>query len=222
MKAKNIIAIICGVILIASMAAGLPVFAAETAVNYVDLDGDGKINEAESQYAEALAAMANYQKAYNERLAAGYTATEEALPGTIVATAAATTTELTTDLLPTVDDATAKALKLAEMLAALPLWDGTPLTKGKGATYGPSGKEVYYNLDMAPVAKIANDAGYPGAYWIREDGAKMLGDYIMVAASYEYHPFGSLIQTSMGTGIVVDTGAFATENPQIIDIATSW
>lgn len=91
-----------------------------------------------------------------------------------------------------------------------------------GTENGPSGKETYYNLDMSRIVANMRAKGYDGEYWIRSDGAKMLGDYVMVAANLTNHPRGSLVETSMGTGIVVDTGGFATKNPTQIDIATNW
>ena len=50
----------------------------------------------------------------------------------------------------------------------------------------------------------------------------MLGSYVMVAANLSVHPRGSLVPTSLGTGIVCDTGGFAASNPNQLDIATSW
>ncbi len=97
-----------------------------------------------------------------------------------------------------------------------------PLTKELGVVFGPSGKETWYNLDMSKNVERLNSMGYPGKYWIRADGVKMCGDYIMCAASYLVHPFGSLVETSLGTAIVADTGGFAVTEPNMIDIATSW
>lgn len=99
------------------------------------------------------------------------------------------------------------------------------LTKSSGVFNGPSGKETYYNLDMSGVVKIMRNAGfaedeYP--YWVREDGCKMLGSYIMIAANLELRPRGSLVETSLGTGIVCDTGSFANHNETQIDVAVSW
>lgn len=91
-----------------------------------------------------------------------------------------------------------------------------------GVFYGPSGKETYYNLNMDGVVGIMRGMGNNDAYWVREDGAKMLGDYVMVAAHLGVHPRGSLVETSLGTGIVCDTGGFASSNPTQIDIATAW
>ena len=44
----------------------------------------------------------------------------------------------------------------------------------------------------------------------------------MVAARLGKRPRGSKVQTSLGTGIVCDTGGFAANNPTQIDIATLW
>ena len=97
-----------------------------------------------------------------------------------------------------------------------------PLKKELGVVYGPSGKETWYNLDMSKNVERLNSMGYPGKYWIRADGVKMCGDYVMCAASYLVHPFGSLVETSLGTAIVADTGGFAVTEPNMIDIATNW
>lgn len=99
--------------------------------------------------------------------------------------------------------------------------DGT-LTASKGVNYGPSGKETYYNLNMSGVVDIMQSMGYNAQYWVREDGVKMYGDYVMVAADLNTHPRGSLVESSLGTAIVVDTGGFAASNPNQLDIATAW
>ena len=101
-------------------------------------------------------------------------------------------------------------------------WNGSKLTKSKGVNYGPSGKETYYNLNMSGVVKIMRNMGNTDEYWVRDDGCKMLGDYIMVAANLSVHPRGSLVETSLGTGIVCDTGGFAKNNPYQLDIAVNW
>lgn len=101
-------------------------------------------------------------------------------------------------------------------------WNGSVLTKSKGVNYGPSGKETYYNLPMGGVVSIMRSMGNTDSYWVRDDGCKMLGNYIMVAANLSVHPRGSLVETSLGTGIVCDTGGFASSNPNQIDIAVTW
>lgn len=101
-------------------------------------------------------------------------------------------------------------------------WKGPVLSAGRGVNYGPSGKETYYNLDMSVIVSIMRGMGNTDEYWVREDGCKMLGDYIMVAANLDLHPRGSIVETSLGEGIVCDTGGFARNNPTQIDIATTW
>ena len=102
-----------------------------------------------------------------------------------------------------------------------PTGDGV-LTASKGVNYYGNQKETYYNLPMDGVISIAKSQGIEGEYWVREDGCKMYGNYIIVAANLDIHPRGSLVETSLGTGIVLDTGGFAASNPNQVDIATDW
>lgn len=104
-------------------------------------------------------------------------------------------------------------------------WNGSVLTKSKGVVTGPSGKETYYNLNMSGVVRIMRNLGYTEAeypYWIREDGVKMLGNYVMVAANFNIRPRGTIVPSSLGDAIVCDTGGFAHSNPTQLDIAVSW
>ena len=101
-------------------------------------------------------------------------------------------------------------------------WDGPVLTASAGTITGPSGKETYYNLNMSGVVSIMRSLGNTDEYWVRDDGVKMLGDYVMVAANLDVHPRGSLVETSLGMGIVCDTGSFASGNATQLDIAVSW
>ena len=101
-------------------------------------------------------------------------------------------------------------------------WTGQRLTPTLGTINGPSGKETYYNLDMGGVIAIMRAMGNTDPYWVREDGCKMLGPYIMVAAHLGLRPRGSLVETSLGMGLVCDTGLFALTNPYQIDIAVNW
>ena len=99
------------------------------------------------------------------------------------------------------------------------------LTRSGGVFYGPSGKETYYNLNMSRCISIMRDLGYSEEeypYWIREDGAKMLGDYVMVAADLSIRPKGTILETSLGTAIVVDTGSFAKYDSMMLDVCVSW
>lgn len=104
-----------------------------------------------------------------------------------------------------------------------PNWKGGVLTKSKGVNMGPCGKETYYNLNMSNIVKIMKSKGFKGDYWIRDDGCKMFGDYIMVAANFKKYPRGTIVETSLGKGIVCDTGGFVHNGSGItFDIAINW
>lgn len=94
------------------------------------------------------------------------------------------------------------------------------LTRSSGVFYGPSGKETFYNLPMGNCINIMRDLGYSVEqypFWVREDGCKMLGYYVMIAANTNIYPKGTIIQTSMGKGIVVDHCVAGN-----IDITVTW
>ena len=104
-------------------------------------------------------------------------------------------------------------------------WKGAKLSKSNGTIQGPSGRETYYNMDMSYCisrmrAKGYSEKEYP--YWVRDDGCKMLGQFVMVAANFRIRPLGTILETSRGWGIVVDTGGFVSNYPKGIDIATTW
>ena len=99
------------------------------------------------------------------------------------------------------------------------------LNKRDGVCYGPSGRETYYNLDMKEVVARMRRLGYSAKeypYWVRSDGAKMLGPYVMVAANLRRRPRGTILECSLGTAIVVDTGGFAKYYPKGLDVAVNW
>lgn len=99
------------------------------------------------------------------------------------------------------------------------------LTAAKGVHYGPSGKETYYNLNMGGCVSIMRGLGYSESeypVWTDSRNVKYFGDYVMIAADLNTRPKGTLVETSLGTGIVVDTGGFAASNPTQIDIACNW
>ena len=60
---------------------------------------------------------------------------------------------------------------------------------------------------------------YP--YWVREDGCKMLGEYIMVGANTYQIPKGTIVNTSLGKGIVADH-CVAAQSKNLYDIAVTW
>jgi hypothetical protein len=117
------------------------------------------------------------------------------------------------------------AAKNSGKVKAVSSWSGKTLSRSAGSITGPSGKETYYNLDMSGVIRIMRGMGfsekeYP--YEVRSDGAKTLGGYVMVAANLGLRPRGTFIQTSLGTGLVCDTGGFASSNRTQLDLATNW
>ena len=103
-------------------------------------------------------------------------------------------------------------------------WNGDVLNPIIGTIEGPSGKETYYNLPMEGVVANSHADGISGSYWVRDDGVKMLGDYILCACDVSglVHDRYDIVETSLGYGICSDTGTFVEENPYQIDIATDW
>ena len=103
------------------------------------------------------------------------------------------------------------------------IYDGEKLTRSIGTVSGPSGKETYYNLPMGTVVEYMKDLGYDYSYWVREDGCKMYGNYIMVATDTNRIPKGSLIKTSLGWGMVCDHCESASNySGTWLDIAVTW
>jgi uncharacterized protein YabE (DUF348 family) len=103
--------------------------------------------------------------------------------------------------------------------------DGSGLTKAKGAQFradskGVSHRETYYDLNMHTAMESCGQGSH---YSVRPDGAKVDGDgYIIVAADYLIYPKCSLVETSLGTGKVYDTGGFVARFPYGYDLATDW
>lgn len=125
----------------------------------------------------------------------------------------------------TVSTTTATTTSVSTTTTTKSSWTGDVLSKSKGVVNGPSGRETYYNLNMTSVINSMRRAGYSEAeypYWVREDGVKMLGNYVMVAANYNIRPKGSIIESSLGAAIVCDTGSFVKHHPTQIDVAVTW
>ena len=111
-------------------------------------------------------------------------------------------------------------LNSSDITATNSNYDGPKLTPELGVVEGPSGKETYYNMPMEGVIQLVkNECGIDSKYWVREDGVKMYGDYVMVAANFDYYPRGTIVQTSLGPGLVCDTGGMEGTH---IDIAVNW
>lgn len=123
-------------------------------------------------------------------------------------------------------------------------WASGYLTGGAGTVVytGADGrltKETWCDLNPNNLARLMReDHGIELDFWIREDGVYMYGDYVMVAADIphmdgteqaaEYRK-GDLVQTSLGTGMVVDLCGMAeltrkgqTDYDVWYDIYTDW
>lgn len=95
------------------------------------------------------------------------------------------------------------------------------LTARAGRVIYDGHPETWYDLPMHNITARADAIfGLEDAYEVREDGVKTYNGFVIVAADWELHPFGTLVETSRGTGIVLDTGSFA--DRETIDIATAW
>lgn len=79
--------------------------------------------------------------------------------------------------------------------------------------------ETWYDLDMSKVVANAQAAGIPCEYSVREDGVKCFGEWVIVA-SHPSIPRFSLVETSLGTGIILDRHEMNDRN--LYDIATNW
>ena len=104
-----------------------------------------------------------------------------------------------------------------------------PFDNPKGVYEGVNGIEGYSNYDVSLAVNTARQCGYTKdeyPYWVREDGCYMLGDYIICAADYKKYPYGTIVETALGKGIVIDTGGTVCEDYREyykdIDLATNW
>lgn len=96
----------------------------------------------------------------------------------------------------------------------------TVLTAKIGTIQFEGHKETWYDLDMSRVVKRAQDLGIPADYWVREeDGVKMFGPWVIVAAHPSVTRY-TFVETSLGTGIVLDYHTAGDKN--LYDIATDW
>jgi len=103
-------------------------------------------------------------------------------------------------------------------------WTGPKLTQSTGRIQGPEAEETWYNLQMGKCIDIMRDLGYSVEeypFWIRSDGCKMLGEYIMVGANTYSIPKGTIVNTSLGKGIVADH-CVAAQSKNLYDIAVTW
>lgn len=189
----------------------------KTAVEDVHNDDSGTTNTEVLETTEDVATDSN---AYPGSSGSIEESTTEA---TIEATTEATTTEeVTTEEVTT--EATTEYVEEPTTEVTY-TYEGTKLSTVIGRNHFNGHDETFYNLDMSLVVEYMRNEGfsedeYP--YWVREDGCKMLGNYIIIASNLERYPKGTLRETSLGTGIVCDTGTFAKTKPEDVDIATNW
>lgn len=128
--------------------------------------------------------------------------------------------ELQTEEEPEIEEETETDI---EEIETVYIYEGKKLNSVIGTVSGPSGKETYYNLSMDKVIQYMKRLGYDYPYWVREDGCKMYGDYVMVATDTRRFPKGTIIETTLGLGIVCDhCDSAAGYNGVWIDIATTW
>lgn len=81
-------------------------------------------------------------------------------------------------------------------------------------------QETFYNLPMQKVVERSDRAmGLKDMYWVRDDGCKMYGQWVIVAAHPSVTRY-SLVETSRGTGIVLDTHTAGDVN--LYDLAVAW
>ena len=98
------------------------------------------------------------------------------------------------------------------------------LNKRDGVNYYKGTKETYYNLPMERIyAKADANFGSHHKKWVRDDGVRMYGPYVVLAVPFDVYPYGTTdIPTSLGLGIALDTGAFAEVHKDQIDVAVTW
>lgn len=94
------------------------------------------------------------------------------------------------------------------------------LTAAIGRIQFQNHSETWYNLPMQKVTARAKANGINGDYWERADGCKMYGHYIIVAADWNLHPYGTVVETSRGLGLVLDT--HTAKDRTLVDMAVTW
>lgn len=73
---------------------------------------------------------------------------------------------------------------------------------------------------MERVVRNAQNMGIDAEFWIREeDGCKMFGPWVIVAAHPSVTRY-TFIETSHGTGIVLDR--HKVDDPNLYDLAVDW
>lgn len=115
-----------------------------------------------------------------------------------------------------------RSIKRLKGIATQTLLALTVLTAVKGVNNFMGHTESWYNLKMTKVVQRADEYyGLSNAYAIREDGVKTYNGFAICAGNFEVHPYGSVIDTSLGTGLILDHTGKGTDKT-LIDIATNW
>lgn len=78
--------------------------------------------------------------------------------------------------------------------------------------------ETWYDLPMDRVVANAQEV-IPCEYWVRDDGVKMFGQWVIVASHPSVTRY-TIVDTSLGQGIVLDRHTAG--DTELYDIATDW
>lgn len=103
----------------------------------------------------------------------------------------------------------------------IPILFAAILTMSAGKVRFNNHWESWYDLPMDKVIGRTDQAvGMTGLYNVREDGVKCYGPFVIVAADPSRHRRYTFVETSLGTGLVLDV--HTADDPELIDIATDW
>lgn len=95
------------------------------------------------------------------------------------------------------------------------------LTAKLGTVQFEGHKETWYDLDMSRITERADTFyGSQGIYAVTEDGIKTYNG-LVICAAHKSVPYGTLVETSRGIGVVLDYHTVA-EDKTLIDVATDW
>ena len=107
-----------------------------------------------------------------------------------------------------------EAKKAAQKKASYPQASGGALTKSKGVVYFNGHRETYYSQRVLPGPGLR----IPGRHVASDGTIRDANNYIVVAADPALKAKGTILETSLGTAKVYDSGcAYGT-----IDIYTDW
>jgi len=97
-------------------------------------------------------------------------------------------------------------------------YTGPVITPNSGRIQGPQEMESYYALPASGLYQFKSSwpKKLQGLKFHDENGWMKLGDYFCVAANLDIYPRGTIVQTSLGAAVVVDTGTFSCTLPDKI------